>query len=628
MHLTAASSAATFLSIISATWHLHPVDSATYQLSYDGWFHSSNLDNDLYDSDAGGGRSNDIVKDISSKLTSHFVSQWEDYTINSNKSGEEKEDDNTATVVDPPICTGTRCFTDVSRPQLSFTIHANTIQHLENNDDDHLLRLDVIMTSAHEEDSHSNIFARDALVNAVTTVLSHPEATMQPTWLITERPFPSKVGDNLLDASSIESIILSSPNIHAKKRIYSNSSAAVEIWSYHQTTSEASPETRSLFIDSKLRTTTSATAVAHAEAFIHPALLSHTHPKNVAVFSDTPLLLLKEILKYKSVERITLIDVDLEALDAALKYMPDLNDCSAIRTETASCLDSAQVEIIKGGLDTWLENLDAEHEEDYDYDMYDILFMDVASASQKEQYLSELYHKDHFDYLIDAESMIVVNVGSMPSIHGDDVTDQDSRTDFFKMISTDSSCYGSAIVYEEPLAAPLDTTFISIFSEFHSDTYFRYVRPMPTSIDLDIVQRFHKQDSSLLPTQFYDGSSHKAYLTPSRAWENWYCRSNLGKDQYQCHTLLPKFYDPANHVSETEIRRDATKGRGHYAVTDIPEGSFINADDSHIHLHMHRYQWEALNDFVEKFPDAQMYRDLKNFFESYGYENEPNGLSG
>ena len=43
---------------------------------------------------------------------------------------------------------------------------------------------------------------------------------------------------------------------------------------------------------------------------------------------------------------------------------------------------------------------------------------------------------------------------------------------------------------------------------------------------------------------------------------------------------------------------------------------------------MDRYQWEALNQFVEDFPDADMYRQLRDFWVAYGYEAEALGTSG
>ena len=70
-------------------------------------------------------------------------------------------------------------------------------------------------------------------------------------------------------------------------------------------------------------------------------------------------------------------------------------------------------------------------------------------------------------------------------------------------------------------------------------------------------------------------------------------------------------YDPGQYNGVTEVKRDPMKGRGDYAVNDTPKESFINANDAHINLHIHRYEWEALNKFVEDYPDTLMYCQLR-----------------
>ena len=159
-----------------------------------------------------------------------------------------------------------------------------------------------------------------------------------------------------------------------------------------------------------------------------------------------------------------------------------------------------------------------------------------------------------------------------------------------------------------------------------SETERRFVRSTITSVDLDIVDRFHKQQG--LPTRFYDGSTHANYLIPSRIWETWYCQSGAGQHFYACKTFLQNFYDPLQHQGKTEVKRDKMNGRGLYASTNISKGAFINADDSHLNMHIHTYQWEALNEFIDDYPDAHMYIQLRDFFLAYGYANESFGLSG
>lgn len=159
----------------------------------------------------------------------------------------------------------------------------------------------------------------------------------------------------------------------------------------------------------------------------------------------------------------------------------------------------------------------------------------------------------------------------------------------------------------------------------YSKGYFRLFRKQPAAIDLDIVDRLHKQKS--LPTMFYDGPTHMNLLKPNRAWENYYCSSSLGRHNSEC-AFLSDFYNPERHEAKTEVRRNGIKGRGLFAANDIKKGSFINADDIHLSMHIDRHQWEAFNAFIEEYPDATKYQELHDFFISYGFENESLGNSG
>ena len=136
------------------------------------------------------------------------------------------------------------------------------------------------------------------------------------------------------------------------------------------------------------------------------------------------------------------------------------------------------------------------------------------------------------------------------------------------------------------------------------------------------------QSKSLPPTQFYDGTTHNKYLRPSRVWENWYCRSNLGKDALECMSLLKNWYDSSKHGHKTMVIPDPVTGRSLHAAEDIPKGAFILGDDTHMHIHIDAIQWKGLNKFVKDFPDAKLYKGLRDFFLTYGFQNEPVGLSG
>lgn len=633
VHLFHESLCLVFVLVLSSTVQIVQAGSTiVYQLSYDGLVRiQDHQDGD--DSNSISTHAEKITRNLAHDIISH---RREDYG---------KED---VVMDEQPIFFHSRYFLDIHFEGVSLSMDTNILAAMDNNNkssDHDALRLDIII-SAEGENSQSlgSRSIQEVLIKVVQSITVNDDhqssSSASSLWTIKQRlsPFQTTQLRGSSDPSSLESIILANSGIMAKTRVYPKhglsmaSTPNVEVWSYTYSTAGTENHASSLFMDSKLRATTLIAGIAHAEAFVHPALLAHSNPTRVVIISDSPVPLLKEIFKHKSVESVKLVGANLETIEATKSCLPQLNDCSLNGNGNQSCVDDERVQIIDSGVsvEEWMEQ---EHEDiDEEAGVADVFLIDVASFAQSQHFLSRKFHQEGLQYLLNDEALVVVNAGNAPCdpSHQHQVHDKNDemRSEFFGMVSRVDSGYGFVMLYDEPLAAPLDSTFLVITTGDFSESYTRFVRPTPTAIDLDIVKRFHPQ-SSPLPTQFYDGSTHKNYLTPSRCWENWYCESpNLGKDGYECKELLQKFYDPAQHIARTTVKRDKVKGRKLVAANDFPEGTFINADDSHLHLHIHGYQWQALNKFVEEYPDAKMYQELVSFFLSYGFENEVNGQSG
>merc|ERR1712232_369214 len=145
-------------------------------------------------------------------------------------------------------------------------------------------------------------------------------------------------------------------------------------------------------------------------------------------------------------------------------------------------------------------------------------------------------------------------------------------------------------------------------------------------IDKDIINRFSLQSTP--PTLIYDGPTHLNYARPSRDWENWYCSSGPGKNLSVCDDFLSKWYNRTFHVSQTEVKHVPVKGRSLHAGELVPKGSFVLSDDSAMSLHIDQFQWEALNEFVDMFPDAVMYKNFRDYVIAYGFLSDSLGKTG
>lgn len=504
------------------------------------------------------------------------------------------------------------CFAKFSTDKISFQVSTS----LE--EDGNIIHVDVLATSSIRD------FARNSLV----LMVSSPDVPPDSFWTIRKRGSRlTKDNAEWEVSTSIESLVLSNPDAFSKKSLLNLTTnledytgSDIDVWEYMLNGKEQM--TRSIFYNSQLRATSDPIATAFTEAFVHPALMSHEDPGVIALFSDAPLLFLKEILKYKSIEKVYLLGTNKRLLEAMILYLPELNNCSDIIDIGSSCIQSSLLEFVEGDLEEWCEHFQ---------DSIDVVFIDAAMSRQKSFWLSDKFYDVVSMITDEEEGVVVLNVGSAPLFgrqysHG---TDDHDRDTFFSLSdSMGSKNFWSVYAYDEPSAVPMPSAFALLFRYEKSMSYKRFIRSSPSAFDLDIIERFRVMNHPI-PTALYDGPTHQTYTKPSRAWEDWYCQSNVGSKLPICQSFIHDFYNPDNHVDHTTIvKRDPVKGRGLYAAKSIKKGTWINADDTALQLSIDGFKWSALQDFIAEYPDATMYKDLSNWMIAYGFENENTGNSG
>ena len=79
-----------------------------------------------------------------------------------------------------------------------------------------------------------------------------------------------------------------------------------------------------LVLDGKWQSCTGDEFLYH-EPLVHPACLIHSNPKNVLILGGGEGAAVREALKWKSVENITMIDLDGEVVEACKEHMADMH---------------------------------------------------------------------------------------------------------------------------------------------------------------------------------------------------------------------------------------------------------------------------------------------------------------
>jgi spermidine synthase len=114
------------------------------------------------------------------------------------------------------------------------------------------------------------------------------------------------------------------------------------------------------------------------ESLVHPAMAAHSAPKRVAIFGGGDGMALREVLKYPSVEQVTLVELDphISTLFAREPLLRRLN---------GDAFASPKLRLVNADASTWLES----HDERFDVIVVD--FPDPSNYSLGKLYTTSFY---------------------------------------------------------------------------------------------------------------------------------------------------------------------------------------------------------------------------------------------
>jgi len=272
---------------------------------------------------------------------------------------------------------------------------------------------------------------------------------------------------------------------------------------------------------------------------------------------------------------------------------------------------------------------------------YDVIVVDIPYYDQNSLTFTWLHRHLMALNAKNDDFLLVVSAGSAPELRSDSNNNKSSshknvaRDMFLRQLTRPTSrgglAYQYATVYDEPLAAPLSTAFALAFQWDNGDANTRFYRTNSAAFDMDLLDRLVPYTGAgKPPTVLYDGPTHVGqYQLPSRLWENWYCHSSPGRDLPGCTLFRNWMFDPTRHHKNVEPRMHPIKGRSLFVVDDaIPKNHFVNFDDVIHSLHLDATEWDSLVNFVERYPDAALYRALRDFFAIYGFEVKSHAITG
>lgn len=137
---------------------------------------------------------------------------------------------------------------------------------------------------------------------------------------------------------------------------------------------------RVIFLDGIMQSRLHGEAAYH-EALVHPAMLTHENPKRVAIIGGGEGATLREVLKHKTVETVTMVEIDEEMVITSRTHIPQWSDCSKLVGSADSCFNDPRAEVYYTDAIAWfIENFGGESDlrEKYDVIIMDALYVGNA----------------------------------------------------------------------------------------------------------------------------------------------------------------------------------------------------------------------------------------------------------
>jgi len=151
---------------------------------------------------------------------------------------------------------------------------------------------------------------------------------------------------------------------------------------------------KALVLDGKWQSSTVDEFLYH-EPLVHPAMISHGGPKRVLVLGGGEGATVREVLKWKSVERVVMVDIDGEVVDACREHLPEMHD---------NAFDDPRTEVVIG---------DALHHLDQSENEWDVIISDLSDPIEHGPSFA-LFTREYFERCrraLSADGWFVVQAG-------------------------------------------------------------------------------------------------------------------------------------------------------------------------------------------------------------------------
>jgi len=381
-----------------------------------------------------------------------------------------------------------------------------------------------------------------------------------------------------------------------------------------------SPE-RVLFLDGIAKVGSDNERVYY-EAMVHPPMFAHISPRRVAIVGGGEGVIIREILKHNTIEKIVVIEKDPVLVDVSRKHFETSCDCRNFEGVAPVCFDDSRVEMrYEDAIGFFMKNFDKDGMKG-NVEKFDVVFLGVLDPQSSE---NPVYAKEFLDATIGSlteHGIIAATIGFAPVLQ--DPPDHrglnKARDGLFRHLETRLS---SMLVYEEARCGWDDALSFLVGCASRACRNHWYAKN--NIIDAEINKRILKSTADLghykTSLVHYDGGTQRGYGYTPKGWENVYCRREPEPVECKYRRLDPG-REVVNWGEGFEVRREIDGLTGVFATRDIDKGSYVLGEDhaasifvtSDVHKHLENGS-----------PSVAIAKDFLKYAEKYGRESLTGG---
>lgn len=399
-------------------------------------------------------------------------------------------------------------------------------------------------------------------------------------------------------------------------------------------TAEIVSPTRMLFLDGILQSESSSQKEYH-EALVHAGMLAHADPKRVAIVGGAEGATLREVLKHKTVESVTMVEIDNELIELAKTHMPFMSDCSDFVGRSQNCFDDSVLDLVVEDAKGWF----IDRKKTAQQNSFDVVIVDAMEPEATSAISKDLYDTAHLEAILDSltvDGIMVIQIGRAPTILDPrpDIGFNAPREKLFQNLEALDSVE-AMFVYEDPHCGFTEPRAFMIVCKSH--TCRRLFYATSDEIDYEIYSRVVRTHSKVRALQYYDGITHLGYQVAPKAWETIYCRRE--PTPFECSYRHLDFKKPIfefDFESEEDNPFKVTadwEGEGDdkaitsthvFANVDIPKGSYIMPEHLASSLSLSQKAIDNLKESTE-YGGVSVIEDFVSFIEKFGHDSKSKG---